>query len=117
MEYNYLENSLRVVYWNCETDAQCTRYFRMHILFGTTERIKLLFSIKNRGGFAIYILLICTILCIYNKNFDLLIYFLPLIIWWLLLMLSMPISITRYIIIFVISFPLILCLTLSTKKQ
>ncbi len=77
----------------------------------------LLFSIKSHGGFAIYILLICTILCIYNKNFDLLIYFLPLIIWWLLLMLSMPISITRYIIIFVISFPLILCLTLSTKKQ
>lgn len=75
----------------------------------------LLYNIKSRGGFAIYIFILCVALCIYKKQYKLIVPIIPIVIWWCLLFISLPINLTRYIIIFIISFPIILILCMNQK--
>ncbi len=77
----------------------------------------LLFDLKSRGGFAVYVLILLTVLCIYKKQYKLIIPIIPLMIWWCLLFISMPRSLTRYIVIFIISCPILLLIILNAENK
>ena len=76
-----------------------------------------LFSLKSRGGFAVYVLIFLTVLCIYKRQYKLIIPIIPLMIWWCLLFISMPLSIVRYITVFIISCPILLLIILNSDDN
>lgn len=77
----------------------------------------LLFNIKSRGGFALYILIISAILFIYKREEKYVLAIVPLLLWLGMLFISIPRSLTRYIIIFIISFPIIFLLALCKDNR
>ncbi len=77
----------------------------------------LLFNIKSRGGFAFYILIVSAILFIIKKRLKYVLAIIPLLLWYGMLFISLPRSLTRYIIIFIISFPIIFLLSLCIDSN
>lgn len=62
------------------------------------------------GGFSTYMIILAIFLWVYQKKYKIALVSLPLILWWLLLIVSMPKGIIRYVIIFIISWPIYLLL-------
>ena len=84
-----------------------------NILFNNS----IFFSIKSRGGFALFILLLSTLLFIYKKEKKYLLSIIPLFVWAILLAISIPRSLTRYVIIFIVSWPIIFLLALNKNNN
>ena len=76
-----------------------------------------LFKIRAGGGFSVFIIIMSFIIIIYKRRYKLLFPFILIFIWYFLLTISIPLSVTRYCLPFINICPFIFCLSLGINRK